>query len=97
MKIEQVKPQRNSMLYIVSEDGRAGIFDVRPYLQSEAFKPLKNWREFSRVRNGGYFVEWRCGADLSADTIEARWQRKEDNDAQPVGAANSGSAVAPPK
>ncbi len=22
----------------------------------------------------GYFVEWDCGADLSADTIEARWQ-----------------------
>jgi uncharacterized protein with HEPN domain len=22
--------------------------------------------------NGGYFVEWACGADLSADTIEAR-------------------------
>jgi hypothetical protein len=25
------------------------------------------------VRNGRYFVEWPCGADLSADTIEARW------------------------
>ncbi|WP_280938426.1 hypothetical protein [Thioflexithrix psekupsensis] len=22
----------------------------------------------------GYFVEWECGADLSADTIEAHWQ-----------------------
>lgn len=24
--------------------------------------------------NGGYFVEWDCGADLSADTIEAHLQ-----------------------
>ena len=25
------------------------------------------------ISNGRYFVEWACGADLSADTIEARW------------------------
>jgi hypothetical protein len=30
--------------------------------------------EFQKVSNGGYFVEWDSGADLSADTIEARWQ-----------------------
>jgi prepilin-type N-terminal cleavage/methylation domain-containing protein len=24
------------------------------------------------MRNGGYYVEWDCGADLSADTIEAQ-------------------------
>ena len=80
MRIKQVKPQENGILYIVSEDGRTGVFDVRPYLKSEAFKPLKNWREFSQIRNAGYFIEWRCGADLSADTIEARWQRKDDAD-----------------
>jgi len=55
----------------VAEDGRTGLFDVRPYLKSEAFEPLKDWHAFSCVRNGGYFVEWQCGADLSADTIEA--------------------------
>jgi hypothetical protein len=25
-----------------------------------------------KIRNGGYFVKWECGADLSADTIEAK-------------------------
>jgi hypothetical protein len=25
-----------------------------------------------KITNGGYFVEWECGADLSADTIEAK-------------------------
>jgi len=30
--------------------------------------------EFLKVSGGGYFVEWDCGADLSADTIEARWR-----------------------
>ena len=26
------------------------------------------------ISNGGYFVEWECGADLSADTLEAQWK-----------------------
>ena len=51
-----------------------GEFDVRPYLSYEAFEDLRHPSEFMKVFNGGYFVEWACGADLSADTIEARWQ-----------------------
>jgi Protein of unknown function (DUF2442) len=76
MKIEQVIPQNNCILQIVSTDGRTGFFDVTPYTNSEAFKSLKEWQEFSRVRNGGYYIEWPCGADLSADTIEVRWQKE---------------------
>jgi hypothetical protein len=74
MKIMQVSPQSNWILSIVAEDGRAGQFDVRPYLVDEAFEDLRHPSEFAKVFNGGYFVEWDCGADLSADTIEARWQ-----------------------
>jgi hypothetical protein len=74
MRISQVTPRKNGILYVAAEDGRSGVFDVRPYFESPAFKPLKNWAEFAQIRNGGYYVEWRCGADLSADTIEARWQ-----------------------
>jgi hypothetical protein len=74
MKIVQVRPQSNYVLSIVAEDGRVGQFDVRPYLMYEAFEDLRRPSEFVKVFNGGYFVEWDCGADLSADTIEARWQ-----------------------
>ena len=73
MRIAEVEPKEGGSLRVVAEDGRSGAFDVCPYLDLEAFLPLKDWAEFSQVRNGGYFVEWRCGADLSADTIEARW------------------------
>ena len=76
MKIVAVTPREPGLLHVVAEDGRDGLFDVRPYMDQEAFRPLRNWAEFSRVRHGGYFVEWICGADLSADTIEARWQRE---------------------
>lgn len=74
MKIAAITPNEDYTLHIVAEDGRTGIFDVRPYLDSPAFVPLLDRAEFEQVRSGGYFIEWRCGADLSADTIEMRWQ-----------------------
>lgn len=74
MRIVELEAQPNCILSIVADDGRVGRFDVSPYLQYEAFEALRDESEFKKVINGGYFVEWDCGADLSADTIEARWQ-----------------------
>jgi len=74
MKIIEVHPHPNCTLQIVADDGRIGTFDVKPYFKYEAFADLKNHSAFMQVSNGGYFIEWECGADLSADTIEARWQ-----------------------
>ena len=74
MRIKELRPQPEWRLSIVADDGRVGVLDVRPYLEYEAFGGLRDPDEFIKVVNGGYFVEWECGADLSADTIEARWQ-----------------------
>ncbi len=63
--IAEVTPINNYTLYIVSEEGNTGVFDVGPYLELEAFADLKNHDEFKKVMNGKYFVEWDCGADLS--------------------------------
>lgn len=84
MKLAEVVPEEDGILRVVAEDGRMGTFDVRPYLDSPAFRPLRDSTEFSQIHNGGYFIEWRCGADLSADTIEARWQVTKRRKAQPV-------------
>jgi hypothetical protein len=73
MNIAEIVPKENHLLYIKADDGQTGLFDVTPYLTSEAFAPLKDQSEFERIHNGGYFIEWECGADLSADTIQARW------------------------
>lgn len=74
MKIAELRPQSNWILSVVADDGRIGDFDVTPYLEYEAFEDLRNPEEFMKVSNGGYFVEWDCGADLSADSIEAQWR-----------------------
>ncbi len=74
MRIQEVRPNHDHTLLVIAEDGRIGLFDVTPYLHDEAFFELQNQADFMQVSNGKYFIEWECGADLSADTIEARWQ-----------------------
>ena len=74
MNITHVTPKPNFTLLIESEDGLSGYFDVRPYLELEAFRPLQETGEFFKIHNGRYFVEWNCGADLSADTIFSKLQ-----------------------
>ena len=71
MIISSVVANPDGTLRVVRDDGVAGVFDVRPYFELEAFESLVEPAEFAQVRAGGYFVEWACGADLSADTIEA--------------------------
>ena len=71
MRILEIKPNKDFTLKIILENGHKGIFDVTPYLKYDAFHELKNIDSFKKVINGGYFIEWDCGADLSADTIEA--------------------------
>lgn len=71
MKIVNVIPNSDWTLKIITEKNKEGIFDVRPYLIYEAFEDLNNISAFMKISNGGYFIEWECGADLSADTIEA--------------------------
>ena len=71
MIIKEVYTNKDYTLKIVSDDGRVGLFDVAPYLKYEAFAELNSIEAFSKIMNGEYFVEWDCGVDLSADTIQA--------------------------
>lgn len=74
MNIADLKAGTGWELIITAEDGRVGRFDVSPFLVGPVFQTLRDRAEFLKVTNGRYFIEWACGADLSADTIEARWQ-----------------------
>ncbi len=76
MRIKTVRALDNFVLKITTKDGRDGLFDVKPYLQSEAFQSLKQQDNFSKVHNHNYYIEWENGADLSADTIDFAMQKK---------------------
>jgi hypothetical protein len=75
MIIEHITPKSNYILHITDENNQSGLFDVTPYLTSEVFAELKENDNFTKIHNGKYFIEWDCGADLSADTIEAKWKK----------------------
>ncbi len=83
MKISSVTPYNNHILKITMEEGKTGYFDISPYLESEVFSELKDNKEFERIYNGGYFIEWDCGADLSSDTISAHLFNDLDANTQP--------------
>ena len=42
MIIIQIEPKADYQLCIFAKDGRVGLFDVSPYLKSEAFIELKD-------------------------------------------------------
>lgn len=95
MNIAQVIPLPDFTLLIESDQGHSGIFDVQPYLNLEAFQALRNMDEFLKVQSGGYFVEWDCGADLSADTLFAQWQPRVQS-APPTMPSHTAAAGANP-
>ena len=68
-KIALVEALEDWTLKITFSSHDIRLFDVKPLLVCEVFAPLADLAEFKRVRNGGYFVEWPSGADLSADTL----------------------------
>jgi hypothetical protein len=74
MRIAEVKADIDYKLKVKLDNGKEGVFDVSPYLTYEAFYDLKDYEAFQKIQNGGYFIEWECGADLSIDTIEAHLQ-----------------------
>jgi len=69
LTITQIVASKDWTLDVTFVDGSRRIYDVKPLLESEAFEDLKDIALFLQVRNGGYFVEWPTGADLSADTL----------------------------
>lgn len=72
MRTNKLDPNPDWTISLVTDDGQNAHFDIRPHLLFEAFSELKDINEFMKIKNGGYFVEWDCGADLSADSIEAK-------------------------
>lgn len=67
--IDRLEARNDWTLDVTFSQGGRRIFDIKPFLECEAFAELKDLAMFLAVRNGGYFVEWPNGADLSADTL----------------------------
>ena len=78
MKIIDVRPYpHEKSLLITFDNGTVGELAVSQWLKYEAFADLSDNKKFEQVHNGGYFIEWSCGADLSIDTVIAHIKIKK--------------------
>jgi len=68
-RVLDVKPEKNHTLHIWFKNGEEGIFDVKPYLDYEMFKPLNNIALFNAVRPSHGTVQWENDIDFCPDTI----------------------------
>jgi hypothetical protein len=68
-KVIKVQPESGYMLSLWFENGEKRRFDMRPYLDYEVFRPLKEWEVFSTATIFLGSVAWANDSDLSYDTL----------------------------
>lgn len=68
--IKEAEPREDYTLFVTFSNGKAGIFDVKPYLnKGSVFKAINNPVMFSGVRIEGGTVMWANDADLCPDCV----------------------------
>jgi hypothetical protein len=67
--IMKAKALNDHKMMLIFKNGEQKIFDMKPYLNYPAFKPLEDQSEFNQFDIVDGTVEWKCGADLSQDTF----------------------------
>ena len=68
-RVKDVKPQDNYNLLLTFTNGEVGLFDMKPYLGYNMFKPLRDVDFFNAVRPSHGTVQWENEADLCPDTM----------------------------
>lgn len=68
-KVKKVKPEENYMLSLWFENGEHRRFDMKPYLDFEVFRPLRDRQMFYTATTFLGSVAWANDADLSYDTL----------------------------
>jgi hypothetical protein len=66
-----VKPLSDFRIYVEIEDGRKGIFDLKPYLEIGVFRELKDVNYFNKVDVFLGAVTWPHEQDIAPETLLA--------------------------
>ena len=69
IKVIEVKANDDFSLDLKFSDGKRKRFDVKPYLDYEVFKPLKDLSYFRRIKIALGTVQWMDEQDISPDTL----------------------------
>lgn len=69
--VKIVKPLSDYRIYVEIEDGRNGIFDLKPYLEHGVFRELKDVSYFNQVGIVLGAVTWPNEQDIAPETLLA--------------------------
>ena len=72
--VKFVKPLDDFRIYVEINDGRKGIFDLKPYLNRGVFKELLDVQYFNRVGIVLGAVTWPNNQDIAPETLIAEMQ-----------------------
>ena len=72
--VKTVKPLSDYRLYLEIQDGRKGMFDMKPYLNKGVFQELKDVHYFNRVGILFGAVTWPNEQDIAPETLVAGLQ-----------------------
>lgn len=69
--VRVVKPLPDYRIYVEIEDGRKGVFDMKPYLDHGVFRELRNMHYFNQVSILFGAVTWPNEQDIAPETLIA--------------------------
>lgn len=70
--VKAVVPLPDYRLYVEIEDGRKGVFDMKPYLDHGVFRELRDERYFRQVGILFGALTWPHEQDVAPETLLAR-------------------------
>jgi hypothetical protein len=69
--VKNVRPLSDYRIYVEIEDGRKGIFDLKPYLDHGVFRELRDLNYFNQVGIQFGAVTWPHEQDIAPETLVA--------------------------
>ena len=80
--VRQARPLADHRIYVEFEDGREGIFDLKPYLDFGVFKELRDSAYFNQVGVVLGAVTWPHEQDIAPETLIAELLPLDQNSLQ---------------
>ena len=67
--INEIEVLEDYKILLIYESGERKIYDMKPNLQYEMYKKLKDYELFKKVYSIGETIEWETGEDISPETL----------------------------
>ena|SRR5690348_2456921 len=88
VRVTAVRHVREHVLWLEFSDGLTGEVDLASRLAGPVFEPLREAREFARVRLGAETIEWPNGADWAPESLHALVRARNSSGASSDGAGS---------